>query len=176
MMNDWCQPLSSDSGASLGPHTLHSSVSLGLAVDTMGWGHWGLNQSQPPPIPALWDLNQSGFKLLQPTGEMLLTRPDISTRENFQMKCLTCLGTGRIHSIQALCIRWCHCKLRQNLQQMRKNQNHRSQSGEQLLSKCLSPGKVTSKREQNLTQRALDKKSLYQASIQTVSCFSKMLI
>ena len=73
-------------------------------------------------------------------------------REKTLMKCLTCLGTGRIHSIQALCIRWCHCKLRQNLQQMRKNQNHRSQSGEQLLSKCLNPGKVTSKREQNLTQ------------------------
>ena len=148
MMNDWCQPLSSGSGASLGPHTLHSSVSLGLAADTMGWGHWGLNQSQPLPIPHC-EISTNQDSRFYSRRERCYWPVLTFLREKTLMKCLTCLGTGRIHSIQALCIRWCHCKWRQHLQLTRKI---KPQKLEQLLSKCLNPGKVTSNREQNLTQ------------------------
>ena len=134
---------------------LHIPPSVWVWLPTSLGANRGLSQSQQPPIPALWDLDQSENRIPEKklTGcHWLLLTFMRASREKLWRRwklCLTCLGTGRIHSILPLCIRWCHCKIRQNLQLMRKNQNHRSQSN-----CCLnvSPGKVTSKREQNLTQ------------------------
>ena len=119
--------------------------------------HWvpsqvSANHSRHPSLHCVISTNQKSESQIE--DGMPLTPADISASFNRKLKlrwsvCLTYLGTGRIHSILSLCIRWCHCKWRQHLQLTRKI---KPQKLEQLLSKCLNPGKVTSNREQNLTQ------------------------
>lgn len=92
--------------------------------------HWvpsqvSANHSRHPSLHCVISTNQKSESQIE--DGMPLTPADISA--NFKRKsklrwsvCLTYLGTGRIHSILALCIRWCHCKIRQNFQLTRKNQ------------------------------------------------------